>query len=332
LIDVPDKRKVHKVPKPLVGGVGMMMGISITLLLFVSLLGLRGFYAGILLLTLAGFLDDFRELNHKLKFASQILASLFMIYFSKTILTSFGNLLYFGPINFGIAAIPMTIFCTVGVINAINMIDGVDGLAGGVSIVAFFSFAVLSNINHQYELMMVSIAFSGALLAFLWFNWHPSKMFMGDAGSLSIGFALAFLSIAIAQKANSVVPPVTILFVLAIPIVDTLTVMTKRMMKGLSPFHADKGHLHHMLLRFGLSKKNTSITIISLSTLFSCLGISGMLLQIPEYYMFGFFAGYFICYFIASFYIKEMLRMTFVYRTRLGISGYGSDEVSHIDE
>jgi UDP-GlcNAc:undecaprenyl-phosphate GlcNAc-1-phosphate transferase len=308
LIDFPDRRKVHRDPKPLIGGVGMMIGISISLLLFIPLSNLRGFYAGLLLLSIVGFLDDFKELGPRWKFSAQILASIFMIYFSKTILYSFGNLLAFGPINFGILAVPMTIFCTVGVINAINMIDGVDGLAGGISLVGFISFAILSHINNQIKLMLLSIAFSGALIAFLRYNWYPSKMFMGDAGSFSLGFTLTFLSISIVQKENSIVPPVTILCVLAVPIVDTLTVMTKRAMQGKSPFHADRAHLHHILMRFGVDKKSTTELLILLSAIFSLFGVLGTAFRIPEYYMFLVFSAYFITYFVASFYIKDMFR------------------------
>ncbi len=308
LLDFPDSRKVHRSPKPLVGGIGMMIGISVSLLLSVSLSGFRGFYAGLLILAIFGFLDDFREIKPRLKFSAQLLASVFMIYFSHTVLTSFGNLFGFGNLDFGILAIPFTIFCTVGVINAINMIDGLDGLAGGVSLVAFSSFAILSFMSQQYELMMLCIVFSGSLLAFLWYNWYPAKIFMGDAGSLSLGFGLAFLSIAIAEKASGLIPPVSILFVLAVPIVDTLTIMIKRIIKGLNPFHPDKGHLHHILFRFGYDKQTTVKIIILLTAIFSIIGIAGTVWNIPEYYLFAFFLVYFFSYFIASFYIKEMLK------------------------
>jgi UDP-GlcNAc:undecaprenyl-phosphate GlcNAc-1-phosphate transferase len=306
LIDHPDdKRKVHRNPKPIIGGIGMVIGLSISCLLFVPSGGLRGFYAGIVLLTIIGFLDDFREINHRWKFAAQIVAALFIVYFSDLILTYFGNLLWFGRISFQKSAILLTIFSTVGVINAINMIDGIDGLAGGVSLIAFIAFALLAAITNQTELMILSIACCGTVIAFLRYNWYPSK---GDAGSLPLGFALTFIAIAITQKNRDFVPPVAPLFILTVPIVDTLTVMTKRVMHDKSPFLPDNTHLHHILLRFGYDKKTTVKIILLLTAIFSVIGIAGTVLKIPEYILFGFFLVYFISYFIASFYIKDMLK------------------------
>src|SRR3990172_144850 len=187
LIDYPNRRKIHKTPKPLIGGLGMVIGLAISCLLFIPLSNLRGFYAGIIMLAVVGFLDDFNELNHRWKFVIQMLAAVFIIIYSGTILYSFGDILSIGQLRFETYAIPMTILCTVGVVNSINMIDGLDGLAGGVSLVAFVSFAVLALLNNQAELMLLSISFCGALIAFLRYNWYPSKLFMGDAGSLSIG-------------------------------------------------------------------------------------------------------------------------------------------------
>lgn len=308
LIDHPLKRKAHKEPKPLIGGIGMMIGISISMLLFVPLQHLRGFYAGLLLLALTGFLDDFRELGPRRKFTAQILAAIFMVYFSNLTLHYFGDLLAFGPIYFDRSAILLTIFSTVGVINAINMIDGVDGLAGGISLVAFSSFALLAYHCGRPELLLLSIAFCGALIAFLRYNWHPATMFMGDAGSLTLGFAITFIAISLTQHNQSLTPPVAPLMIIAVPIVDTLTIMIKRMMKGRSPFHADRAHLHHILLRSGLTPGQTSAVMITASAFFASLGIIGTIYNLPEYWLFYLFIFYFILYFISSFYVKEMFR------------------------
>ncbi len=308
LIDMPEKRKTHKEPKPLVGGIGMMIGISISLLLFVPLQNLRGFYAGLLLLSIIGFLDDFRELGPRRKFTAQIVSAIFMVYFSNLTLHYFGDLLAFGLIYFDRSAILLTIFSTVGVINAINMVDGVDGLAGGISLVAFSSFSLLAYHSGQSELLLLSLAFCGALIAFLRYNWHPSALFMGDAGSLTFGFAITFISIALTQYNQSLVPPVAPLMIVAIPIVDTLTIMTKRMLKGKSPFHADRAHLHHLLLRFGLTPGQTCAVMITASALFASLGVIGTIYNIPEYWLFYLFMTCFILYFISSFYVKQIFR------------------------
>ncbi|GBE32113.1 putative undecaprenyl-phosphate N-acetylglucosaminyl 1-phosphate transferase [bacterium BMS3Bbin05] len=307
LIDLPDRRKVHASPIPLVGGLGMIAGVTMSSLLFVPLANLRGFFAGIIVMTFAGFMDDYRELDHRVKFAAQITAAILMVYFSDTVLHTFGNLVGQGDFDFGIFSVPVTIFCTVGIINAINMIDGVDGLAGSISFIAFLSFAVLAYANGQYALVLICLAMSGAVLGFLRYNRHPSRLFMGDAGSLTLGLSLAFLSIAITQKANSVIPPVAPLLILAVPIVDTVAVMFKRGINGKSPFHADKTHLHHVLLGFGINKKNTARLMTALTLLLSCIAIAGSLLVVPEYLMFMAFAIYFVSYFVMPFMVRGML-------------------------
>ncbi|MEC4684585.1 MAG: PilZ domain-containing protein [Nitrospirota bacterium] len=310
---------MHSNPRPLVGGLGMMMALSVTCLLFVPFSNLRGFYAGIAMLAIVGFLDDFRELNHRWKFVAQIVASIFMIYFSNNIVLTLGDIFAIGPIEVnGILAVPLTIFFTVGVINAINMIDGLDGLAGGISLIAFIAFAVLAYINRQTELVLLSVALTGAVLGFLKYNWPPSKLFMGDAGSLALGFSLVFLSISISQKENSLVSPVVPMLVLAVPIVDTITVMIKRLLRGRSPFKADKYHLHHITMKYGYRKRTTVRIILLVSCMFAAIGIIGVTLDIPDYRLFLIFSAYFGLYFATSFFIRKLLilRLRFIRKRR----------------
>jgi len=308
LLDHPNSRKVHLTPKPLVGGIGIAIGLSISTLLVFPYLNLRGFYTGAILLVLIGFLDDFSEVNHRLKFVLQVFAALCIVFIGKTVLSSFGDLLAFGNITLGVLSIPLTIFCTVGVINAVNMIDGLDGLAGGVSLISLMAFSVLSYINNQIELVFLSVALIGAVIAFLKYNWHPARLFMGDAGSIFLGFSLAFLSIAITQKADGIVPPVAPLLILAVPITDTVTIMMKRLLNRKNPFKADRYHLHHILVRLGIEKRNSVKVILSAVTLFALIATIGTVLQIPEYILFSVFAVYFSAYFVLSFRIKDMVR------------------------
>jgi UDP-GlcNAc:undecaprenyl-phosphate/decaprenyl-phosphate GlcNAc-1-phosphate transferase len=308
LVDHPNRRKIHMQPRPLVGGLAMSLAVALTGLLFIPLFNMRGFYAGLVLLVITGFLDDFGELNHRYKFIAQIIAAVFTMYFSKVYLHTFGNILPFGPLDFNPLAIPLTVIGIVGVCNSINMIDGLDGLAGGISLTAFSSFALLSFIHNNPVLMLLNLSICGGLLAFLIYNWHPAKVFMGDAGSLFLGFAAGYMSIALTQGHDSLITPVTPLLVLAVPIVDTVTVMTKRVIKGKNPFHADKRHLHHILLKMGYSKRQTAAIIILLSALFSSIAIAGSFLKIPEYYLFFFFLAYFAAYFSVSFFIKRLVK------------------------
>jgi UDP-GlcNAc:undecaprenyl-phosphate GlcNAc-1-phosphate transferase len=308
LMDPPDKkRKMHNIPKPLVGGIGMILIVSLSSIIFVppENLNLRGYYSAVILLGIVGFMDDFSDLHYSWKFFAQVLAAAIMINYSKTSLISFGNILSTGDLTLSSYLIPpVTVFCTMGVINAFNMMDGLDGLAGGVSLIAFVSFSILAFINGQIEMMLLCLALTGSVLGFLKYNWHPAMLFMGDAGSFFLGFSLAFLSIAITQGGFGKVPPVAALLILAVPIADTLTVMLKRMIRGKSPFFADKTHLHHILMKFGLKVKGCVLAIFTLSVIFSSIAILGTIFKFPEYYMFYIFAVFFVTYFIAMFSVK----------------------------
>jgi len=316
LVDLPTRRKVHQTPKPLVGGIGIVAGLSIASLLFIPLTSLKGFYAGLLILMISGFLDDYRELQPRLKFIFQITAALLMIYLSDNVLHTFGDLFSFGEINLGAMAIPATVFCTVGVINAINMIDGLDGLAGGLSFISLLAFSVLASLNGQRELMLVSICLAAAVMAFLKYNFSPASLFMGDAGSLSLGFALGYLSIALTQWEGSRVSPVVPLLVLSVPLVDTVTIMTRRLMKGRSPFEADRFHTHHILIRLGLSREAAVKVLLAISLTMALIGIAGVVAEIPDHKLFSVFALYFLLCFISSFYIKETFMLKARFRRR----------------
>ena len=314
-LDHPGSRKIHTAPKPFVGGLGMILSFAITSILFVPLAGLRGYFAGVILLFIVGFLDDYKELGHRWKFLAQVCASLLMIFLSKTYLMTFGNLMTFGDITFGVMTVPLTIFCIVGITNAINMVDGMDGLAGGISLIASLAFAILCYVGGLWEYFLLSLAMSGAIIGFLRFNWFPAKVFMGDSGSLFLGFSLVFLSIIITQAEGSIVRPVVPLIILATPIADTLTLMSKRVMAGKSPFHADKYHLHHILMHMGLSRPAAVGVILFVSAMFAGIAILGTVYRVPEHYLFLLFMTYFTAYFTTSFFLKEI--MQYVLRSRV---------------
>jgi UDP-GlcNAc:undecaprenyl-phosphate GlcNAc-1-phosphate transferase len=223
-----------------------------------------------------------------------------MIYFPGMHLLSFGNLFGFGVITTGILVIPVTIFCALGVINAINMIDGMDGLAGTTSLIAFISFAVLAWLNDMGSMMLLSLAFAGAIAAFLRYNWYPSRLFMGDAGSMTLGFVLAFFSVELSQKPHGIVSPVAALIVLAVPVTDTLTVMIKRVLAGKSPFEPDKSHFHHILRDMGFNHAGVVMVIMSISIVFSLFAVFATIMNLPDYLIFGVFVCWFVFYFVSS--------------------------------
>jgi UDP-GlcNAc:undecaprenyl-phosphate GlcNAc-1-phosphate transferase len=318
LLDQPNHRKIHMEPKPLVGGLGFVLSACFAASLFVPAKGLRGFFAGLALLLFIGFLDDLKELGHRQKFIGQIFASVLLIWLSKTCLTSFGDLLGVGEIviPFYWLSVVVTIFCILGVINSMNLIDGLDGLSGGLGFVAFMVFAVHASFAGNHLFLLLNFAFAGALLGFLRFNWHPASLFMGDAGSLSLGFILAFMAIAMSQGENACIQPVTALLILGVPIADTLTIMTKRLMQRKSPFHPDKHHLHHIFMRYGLNRKLTVKTIVGLGIILGTTSLLGPIYHLSDRTLFLVFTVYFLIYFASSFFILELVRYSLKFQRK----------------
>jgi len=303
LMDHPGERKIHEDPKPLVGGIGMTIAATFSSLLFIPIGGLRGFFLGLSILLLVGFLDDFKEIGHNQKFLAQIMATTVMVYFSHTALLSFGDLFGFGSVDVGqtdILILCVTVFCVVGVVNAINMIDGLDGLAGGLSFIAFLMFAVHAFLAGNQSLLLLNLAFAGAVLGFLRFNRYPASLFMGDAGSLCLGFSLAFMSLALTQGDEARIRPIVALLILAVPIVDTITVMMKRIVRGESPFKADQYHLHHIILRYGMSRSGAVRLILGISIVLSSFSLLSSVYNVADFWLFLVFVLYFIFYLVIS--------------------------------
>jgi len=317
LLDHPGRRKVHELPRPLVGGIGMVISATFSCLLLVPLAGYRGVFLGLAVLLLVGFLDDFRELGHRQKFLAQIGAGALAMYFSKVLLVSFGDLLSLGEVSFvgsDLIVWFVTLFCIVGVINSLNLIDGLDGLAGGVSFIAFFTFAIHASFADNMGLMIINLAFAGAVLGFLRYNWSPASVFMGDAGSLCLGFVLACMSIIMTQGETAIMSPVCPLLILAVPITDTVIVMTKRALRGQSPFKADMYHLHHIFLRFGM-RRTTAVKVILIISLFlSSLSLLDPLFDVPDYGLFAMYLFYLGVYVVSSFFIVYTMRASLKYQ------------------
>lgn len=305
LVDHPDGiRKKHSRPTPLVGGIAMVAGVFLSSVPFISGSSNNGMVFSLLLITAIGVLDDRFNINFKIRLLMQIGAVLLIVMFDGVALNSFGSLFGQDPIVTGRLAIPVTIFCVVGVINALNMLDGHDGLAGGVALVAFISFGALAMLNGLQVLVLIALAFCGALLAFLRSNWFPSKIFMGDAGSMSLGLALACFSLQLTQFPGTTVSPAAALLVLSLPVTDTLTVMIKRIMKRQNPFHPDRNHLHHVLKALGFSDRNVTLTIMTLCLLSGTIAVAGTILHAHDAVLFLIFVICFLTYFIASYNVR----------------------------
>ncbi len=293
LIDHPrGGRKDHGSATSTVGGLAIVGGLALSALLaqFAGQVH-PAFWAGLLLIALIGLADDLIDLQPTIKFAAQITAALLMIYWGGLYLHSLGNLVSAEPLILGRFAIPLTVFALIGVVNAINLCDGADGLSGGLVFIALFWIALMSALSAHTDTLALALGLLGCIAAFLVFNlrspWRTrAATFLGDAGSLSLGFALAWLSIDAAQPQAQLFPPVTAIWLVAIPISDTIVCMSRRLLKGRNPFHADRTHLHHILIDLGLPVGRAVAVILLIAFALAAAGVAGWALQVREHHMF----------------------------------------------
>lgn len=269
LVDVPNHRSVHQKITPRGAGIGIVFGViaSDLLLLNDMVYSHLATFIAIFLVFVVGILDDHRDTKPRTKFIVIILATL-LIYSDNIVIDSLGHLFGY-EISLGWFALPFTIFAVAGFTNALNLSDGLDGLAASISIIILGTLALIGYHYEDQFILSISLSFIAALCAFLWFNWNPAKIFMGDSGSLTLGFVIAVLAI----KSLSYIQPATILFIAAIPIMDTIIVMIRRKRNKKSIFAPDKTHIHHILLKFfdGHVKKSVGV-IIMMQLLFSLMG------------------------------------------------------------
>ncbi len=260
LYDIPNARKEHTLPVPTMGGIAIVAGMAIALLLwfpFTTESGQVSFFLSIIVLLGLGIMDDLKDLSAKYKFVIQFCLAV-LIALSGIRITSFDGL-------FGIYELPLTvqysftILAIVGITNAFNLIDGIDGLAGGLSFMSLVTLGFFLSISGDANTALIAFALAGGTLAFLYFNLNPARIFMGDTGSLVLGFVIAVLCIRLLQvnvaAANPVLEhsPAFILGIVLIPVFDTLRVFALRIWKGKSPFQADRTHIHHLLTNNGHS-------------------------------------------------------------------------------
>lgn len=286
LVDRPNSRKQHSGEIPLIGGVAMFIGFCAGLILILPDITnmISGVFFASLIIVTIGILDDYSEISVSLRFIAQIASVLVMIY-SGLQISDLGNLLGVGVFSLGYFSLPFTIIAAVGVINALNMIDGVDGLAGATAIVCFISVLFLYYLSGQMNI--IPLIFTAVLVPFLWRNMRSKKkIFMGDAGSMFLGLGLVWSVISASQGEDAVMKPVTALWILAIPLMDTIVTMLRRMMHGQSPFSPDREHLHHILIKIGFNNKETLHIMTLITIIFSLIGVLGQAFNVPEWVMF----------------------------------------------
>lgn len=299
VVDLPDERKLHHGAIPRIGGVAIAMSWLFSLLLHLDLTReIRGIMAGALVMFVIGLFDDRYGLSPKRKLMGQLIACLVVVVAGGLRIHTLGDLSGAGPILLPAwLGIPFTLFCMVGVANALNLMDGLDGLAGGISVVALGSFAILGFLAGNSLVMAVSAALLGGIVGFLRFNLHPARIFMGDSGSLVVGFIIACLAILSTQTAEAVVRPVVPLLVLGLPVADTVRVMVRRILLRSSPFAADRSHLHHRLLDLGLEHRDAVMTIFGFSLLMAAFTL--VLRQLEEHLLLYGYAAVMTVFYLA---------------------------------
>ena len=306
LLDIPGGRKTHASPTPMIGGLGIYMGtLSICMLSpvimndYKVLLALSGF------VLFVGVLDDLYDIRVSLRMAMHATAAWVMAVSADVQLTSLGDITFSGPVELGLLAIPVTIFATVGVINAINMSDGLDGLSGGLSVISLVLLSMAALSAGQSALLSFSQILIVSLLAFLAFNfrllWKKSALvYLGDAGSTLLGFIIAWLLIASTQGDKAFIAPVYALWFLAVPLMDTVSLMIRRPLRGSSPFKPGRDHLHHRLLNMGFDTRQTVLIIHGTALALGGVGLAGHFAGAPQGLMFMLFITLFVIYLLAS--------------------------------
>jgi UDP-GlcNAc:undecaprenyl-phosphate GlcNAc-1-phosphate transferase len=277
---------------PTIGGLAIVAGLALTGLLaqFASQVH-PAFWAGLCLIALTGTLDDLFDLQPTIKFAAQIAAALLMVYWGGLQLHTLGKLVSDQPLLLGHLTVPLTVFAVIGVVNAINLCDGADGLGGGLVFIAVFWIALMSALSSSTGTLELSLGMLGCIAAFLAHNmrspWRSrAAVFLGDAGSLSLGFALAWLTVSAAQPQTPLFAPVPAIWLVAIPISDTIVCMSRRLLKGQNPFRADRTHLHHILIDLGMSVGAAVALIHLIAFVLAAAGVAGWALQVQEHHMF----------------------------------------------
>jgi len=298
-VDRPAKRKVHKKPTARMGGVSIFVSFILVAVIFYFarpyfftfapwqdynlFLKFFGVFLGALILVIVGLVDDKKTLSPWIKLIFQILAALCVILAGtrvEYINNPFGGFINFGQLSFNFdlfdvnfSIIPIadlvTLIWIVGMINVVNFLDGLDGLAAGVSFFGAISIFFISLLLTVYQpaTAFLAIILAGAVLGFIPYNFNPAKIFMGDSGSQFLGYILAILAVISGAKLA------TAFLVLGFPILDGLWVVTRRIIRGTSPFRADRSHLHHRLLDFGFSVRQAVIFLWMISLIFGLIGI-----------------------------------------------------------
>jgi UDP-GlcNAc:undecaprenyl-phosphate/decaprenyl-phosphate GlcNAc-1-phosphate transferase len=273
VLDQPAARKIHQVATPRLGGIAIFFGVIVPGLLFLSQEPVvRGILAGAALVTLLGVMDDTRDIPPLAKLAGQLGVALLLVLYGVRVewITVPG----IGVIPLGWVGIPFSVIWVVSFMNIVNFIDGMDGLAAGVCAISAFAFTIIAVSLGQYDMAILAAIVAGATTGFLWHNFHPASIFMGDSGALLLGFLLGAISLQGTLKGVATVALLIPLLVLGIPIFDTGFAIARRVKNRRPIYAADRGHLHHRFTNLGYSQRQTVVILYSWSASMSVLALA----------------------------------------------------------
>lgn len=281
-LDAPDARKVHKQPVPRIGGLAIYAGFLLAMLYYLgsesvakeSAHALIGLLVGGSLIVLLGLVDDYKNLPAKVKLLGQIVCACILVLVFDVridfITDPFGDYFYLEYF-----AIPATLFWIVGLTNTVNLIDGLDGLAAGVAMIASVTICLVAMEQSAIFIAVMTAGLAGAALGFLFYNFNPARIFMGDTGSMFLGYTLAGISVIGAVKSAATIALIVPILALGLPILDTTFAIVRRYRGGVPIFKPDKGHLHHRLLNLGFTQRQAVLLMYVISAV---LGLSAVAL------------------------------------------------------
>lgn len=270
--DKPNHRKVHTSPIPTLGGLAIFTGFIVGLMIIQPASSYHvAIVSGAALIIILGFFDDIYDLSPKVKFMAQVIAACLVVFWGG-LQVEFINLPFGGQVEFGLLSSLITIFWIVGVTNAMNLIDGLDGLAAGVSSIALVTIGGMALIMGDVYVSTMALILFFSTVGFLPYNFFPAKIFMGDTGALFLGYMISVLAL-LGFKNVTIISFLIPIFILAVPISDTLIAMVRRYINKQPISSPDSSHLHHRLVKFGLTHKQTVLFIYLLSAMFSLAAI-----------------------------------------------------------
>lgn len=277
LFDHPDERKIHSLPIPSLGGLGIFAGFILACLFtinFYNAPGFQYFFAASLVIFFLGLKDDILVISPMKKFFGQILAAFLIIYKGGLLIDSMHGFLGVDKLP-EVFSLAFTYLTVVLIINSFNLIDGVDGLAGSLGLMTSMVFGIYFYLIGEVEFATLAFCLSGSLVAFLIFNHSPAKIFMGDTGSLLIGMVNAILVVKFINVADNPASPLPLqatpalgIAILIVPLFDTLRVFSLRILSRRSPFSPDRNHLHHLMMDHGMSHSAITYTLVGVNIVF----------------------------------------------------------------